>query len=226
MQYYEAASRALNSPGTRLEPQDASKQEEHQPLCHSSDSDECDDISSDGPDLSSSSYSSSTRSSIASDECLSNASIPKTLSLRIPQNVNSKERLSIAERSFHLDLSPCTPARDYGQGTTPMPKASHDYTSIWLYNRDIERYNARVSDFAFRLYQHLESIRTLISAAKEAQTARYTTRSISNYGDDEEEARAANLNDRIQRLKKQGWSRERFDSSRYERLCEVALAEL
>ena len=227
-QYYQTASQALESPKTKIILQQTPEKDEGRPTRRFYDSDDCDDTSSDGPGLSTPRRSLSTRSSIASDECISNAFDLKHPKLRIPESVISKERLPIAERSFHLDLSPCTPAGEHKQGyifSTPVLEASADYTSKWLYNRDAERYNAYLSDFAIMLSKQIESIETLINAAKEAQAVRYTTRSLSSYGDDEE-ARAADLKDRVQRLKMEGWSRKRFDPSKYEQLCEVALAEL
>lgn len=109
--------------------------------------------------------------------------------------------------------------------TSAMQRDPMDYAAAWLQNRHIERYNSHLADFSTMLANHLESIRDTILSTKEAQATRYSNMRVASYGDDEE-AKAADLRDRIQRLKATGWSRDRFDSSRYERLCEAALADL
>lgn len=43
---------------------------------------------------------------------------------------------------------------------------------------------------------------------------------------DMEEMKKAELKARVERLRVNGWKRERFDAERYQRLCEQALAEL
>lgn len=45
-------------------------------------------------------------------------------------------------------------------------------------------------------------------------------------GDVDDEARAQDRRERIERLRSNGWRRERFDASRYEELCVQAMAEL
>ncbi|ROW14843.1 hypothetical protein VPNG_03806 [Cytospora leucostoma] len=55
----------------------------------------------------------------------------------------------------------------------------------------------------------------------------YGSSSSGGYGGDvDDEARAQDRRERIERLRSNGWRRERFDASRYEGLCEQAMAEL
>ena len=95
----------------------------------------------------------------------------------------------------------------------------------WLQARSYERYNNCLAAFAEVIATHISSVETLIQKTKGVQSARYFTKRLASYGEDEE-SRAANLRFRIARLKASGWKMERFAPGRYQELCAKALAEL
>ena len=72
---------------------------------------------------------------------------------------------------------------------------------------------------------HISTVDTLIQKTQEVQSARYFTKRLASYGEDEE-TKAANLRFRIARLKASGWKMERFAPGRYQELCARALGEL
>ena len=141
--------------------------------------------------------------------------------------MTSIERGSKAEQTSTEEISQriLEGADDSSETSTPMAKNPTDETNAWLRNRNLDRYRASLDDFACALADNLQSIDDLIKATTEAQGTRYTTRILSSYANDEQ-AKAADLRERIQRLRMRGWARSRFDSTRYEKLCEAALAEL
>ena len=95
----------------------------------------------------------------------------------------------------------------------------------WLQARSHERYNNRLIAFAEVIANHISTVDILIQKSQGIQSARYFTKRLASYGEDEE-SRAANLRFRIARLKASGWKMERFAPGRYQELCERALAEL
>lgn len=94
----------------------------------------------------------------------------------------------------------------------------------WLQDRSASRYNAHLADFANMLYDHRAAVEDLISGIKDIQGSRRIKR-LASLGEDRE-ARAADVRERIARLRAKGWRRERFAPERYQGLCAVALAEL
>lgn len=95
----------------------------------------------------------------------------------------------------------------------------------WLQARSYERYNNRLAAFAEVIANHISAVYILIQKTQGVQSARYFTKRLASYGEDEE-SRAANLRFRIARLKASGWKMERFAPSKYQELCARALAEL
>lgn len=95
----------------------------------------------------------------------------------------------------------------------------------WLQVRSYERYNNRLAAFAEVIANHISAVDVLIQKTRGVQSARYFTKRLASYGEDEE-SRAANLRFRIARLKAVGWKMERFAPERYQELCARALAEL
>ncbi|CAD6564342.1 MAG: hypothetical protein ASARMPREDX12_002631 [Alectoria sarmentosa] len=95
----------------------------------------------------------------------------------------------------------------------------------WLQARSYERYNNRLAAFAEVIANHISAVDILIQKTQGVQSARYFTKRLASYGEDEE-SRAANLRFRIARLKANGWKMERFAPSKYQELCARALAEL
>lgn len=74
------------------------------------------------------------------------------------------------------------------------------------------------------LQDHRAVVENLISNVKDIQGNRCVTR-LASFGEDQE-ARAADLRERIVRLRAKGWRRERFSPEKYQRICALALAEL
>lgn len=95
----------------------------------------------------------------------------------------------------------------------------------WLQSRSYERYNNSLAAFAEVIANHISTIDSLIQKTRGVQNARYFTKRLASYGEDEE-SRAANLRFRIARLKASGWKMERFAPGRYQELCTRALSEL
>ena len=132
-------------------------------------------------------------------------------------------------------LSPCIRAQSPPQqhrASTAAPSDSRP-TSItfsasvdsWLQARSYERYNSCLAAFAEAITNHIATVDALIQKTRGVQSARYFTKRLASYGEDEE-TRAANLRFRIARLKAGGWKMERFAPERYQELCARALAEL
>ena len=78
--------------------------------------------------------------------------------------------------------------------------------------------------------KHIATIDELIRSAHEMQTTRRTGRSgamqrlINRF--ETNEAKDIDRMARIEKLKKRGWTRERFDPQKYQDLCARALKEL
>ena len=168
-------------------------------------------------------------SSLESDDHMIDTSFGKPLPLRITKSVK------ISGKHFTLiQSSPQSSVRSSVE-STPSAKpeiednsqrdASVDYTGIWLRNRGIERFNEHLDDFISTVLKNLEMVEAQISATKDAQAARYVAGRVVSRAE-EDDAKGADLRERISRLKAVGWRRERFDASKYEQLCELALAEL
>lgn len=94
----------------------------------------------------------------------------------------------------------------------------------WLQDRSAQRYNAHLTDFAKMLRDHRETVENLISNVKDIQGNRRVKR-LASFGEDRE-ARAADIRERIVKLRAKGWRRERFSPEKYQRICALALAEL
>ena len=95
----------------------------------------------------------------------------------------------------------------------------------WRQARSYARYNKRLAAFAGVIANHVYTVEVQTRKTQEVQSARYFTRRLASYGEDEE-TRAANMRFRIARLKASGWKMERFSPERYQDLCAKALAEL
>lgn len=168
-------------------------------------------------------------SSLESDDHMINTSFGKPLPLRIAKSVK------ISGKHFTLvRTSPQSSDRSSVESiTSAKPEVEDisqrdalvDYTGIWLRNRGIERFNEHLDDFISTAVKNLDMIEAQISATKEVQAARYIAgRAVSR--SEEDDAKGADLRERILRLKATGWRRERFNASKYEQLCELASAEL
>lgn len=131
-------------------------------------------------------------------------------------------------------VSPCirsyTPAQQRCSSTVhldsrPTSITFSDSVDSWLQARAYERYNNCLATFDEMIANHISTVDILIQKTRGVQNARYFTKRLASYGDDEE-TKAANLRFRIARLKASGWKMERFAPERYRELCARALAEL
>ena len=226
--FYESVRDLLNSPRMMTYAGRTMEAERYRNLSPSSFSSSC-ISSSNAQDSTTPDQASSTASPLDWGECAN-----QRLDINLSSSCDSTTTTSIemgskAEELFSEKLSQWTSEEeddDNNSGSsTPKAKGVIDETDAWLRDRSIGRYRACLDDFALALATHLRSVDDLISATNEAQAVRYTTRNLAGYADDEE-ARAADLRERIQRLRTRGWARNRFDATRYEQLCEAALAEL
>jgi hypothetical protein len=85
-----------------------------------------------------------------------------------------------------------------------------------------------------QLHFHINSVNKQITSLQEERKARRSNRpdqfaafSAGGLdGIDIEALKKAELQARVERLRKAGWKRERFDVERYQKLCDQALAEL
>lgn len=200
------------------------------PIDHCSPSSiESDSLSFDGANSCNTYRPHSPPSSLESDDHMIDTSFGKPLPLRITKSVK------ISGKHFTLiRSSPQSSARSSLESTaSAKPEVEDiaqrdaviDYTGIWLRNRRIERFNEHLDDFISTVLKNLEMIEAQISATKEAQAARYIAGRVVSRAE-EDDAKGTDLRERVRRLKARGWRRERFDASKYEQLCELALAEL
>ncbi|KAI4174853.1 MAG: hypothetical protein LQ348_006292 [Seirophora lacunosa] len=127
---------------------------------------------------------------------------------------------------------PCTPPRKIIPLSSPPCFFSKRRRSVtfsassfqWLQHRSTERYNAHLAGFAELLQGHIDNLEELISKVRDVHADRRVKR-LASFGGDRE-ARAADLRERIVRLRAKGWERGRFAAERYQELCAMALAEL
>lgn len=158
--------------------------------------------------------------------------IPSSLRIR---NVPSFRDELTDSGDDEQSLSPCIHSQSPPQKHRASTAAQSDSrpTSItfsasvdtWLQARSYERYNSCLAAFAEVIANHISTVDALIQKTRGVQSARYFTKRLASYGEDEE-TKAANLRFRIARLKAGGWKMERFAPERYQELCARALAEL
>ena len=134
------------------------------------------------------------------------------------------------EQSVSPCIRPHTPPHQRCESTAKSDSRPTSITfsvsvSSRLQARSYERYNNCLAAFAKVIATHFSTIEILIQKTKGVQSARYFTKRLASYEEDEE-TRAANLRFRIARLKANGWKMERFAPERYQELCARALAEL
>ncbi|KAL9584065.1 MAG: hypothetical protein Q9212_002343 [Teloschistes hypoglaucus] len=113
--------------------------------------------------------------------------------------------------------TPSRPARTVSVALSSLPTTSP-------YSRTRLRYDRLTVEFADMLRGHQDAAERLISDVRDSQANRHVKRLASFSAD--KEARAADLPQRIIKLRASGWKRERFRPERYQDLCEAALAEL
>ncbi|KAI9166931.1 hypothetical protein HJFPF1_03046 [Paramyrothecium foliicola] len=103
------------------------------------------------------------------------------------------------------DSSPLTPIIE-----------EQDTTDPFLLVRSVHRYCTILTDLQRQIKSHIAAVDAEIATSQEP---RYSL-------PESEELRALELKTRIERLRANGWRRPRFDATKYERLREVAVADL
>lgn len=96
----------------------------------------------------------------------------------------------------------------------------------FLMARTVDRFCENLSGLRSLLARHSTSIEELMAAAANDSAARPRSLLLPTASADSEELRRADRQARIERLRKNGWQRKRFDARRYEELCETVLLEL
>ncbi|KAL8898849.1 MAG: hypothetical protein Q9207_006494 [Kuettlingeria erythrocarpa] len=124
---------------------------------------------------------------------------------------------------------PFTPPNRIGPSSPPFSARKRSITFSassyqWLQDRFASRYNAHLAEFANMLREHRAAVEDLISSIKDVHRSR-RIKPLASIGEDRE-AHAADVRERIARLRAKGWRRERFAPERYQDLCAMALAEL
>ncbi|KAI4250800.1 MAG: hypothetical protein LQ352_005244 [Teloschistes flavicans] len=118
------------------------------------------------------------------------------------------------------DTNPSTPPRP----ASPLSVTLLSSTTISPHGQTRLRFDRLLVEFADMLRGHKDAVERLILGVQDSQTSRHVKRLASFSAD--KEARAADLQRRIVKLRAIGWERERFRPERYQDLCETALAEL
>ncbi|KAK0631985.1 hypothetical protein B0T14DRAFT_420364 [Immersiella caudata] len=137
-----------------------------------------------------------------------------------------KAALKFREIELPLQLPPVAEAE-------PLQLIPED--DSFLMARSVDRYCENLSGLRAQLTRHSASVDELLSGPKDseaprslllaaAETVRASSR-LSNISDSDE-LRKVDRQARIERLRKNGWQRKRFDARRYEELCETVMSEL
>lgn len=94
--------------------------------------------------------------------------------------------------------------------------------------RSVHRYRETLSSLKMQVAGHLASVEELLSAPVSPLLSGTADKSDEKQAHivSSEELRRQERNARIERLRKTGWQRKRFDARRYEELCEAVMAEL
>ena len=144
--------------------------------------------------------------------------------------------LRVVKRISMLATPPQEPDGPRSPPRTPLPATSYQVqtpttvtfsegTTIWLQDRATQRYSAHAADFEAMLLRHVEVVDMLIRSAMGVQADGNTAKGSASSGKDGQ-TRATERQARIEKLKANGWKRERFRPERYQDLCARALAEL
>jgi hypothetical protein len=117
--------------------------------------------------------------------------------------------------------------------TEPLQLIPED--DSFLIARSVDRYCENLSALRAQLARHSASVDELLSGPKDSEVSRSlllvaaeTVRASSRLSDisDSDDLRKVDRQARIERLRKNGWQRKRFDARRYEELCETVMSEL
>lgn len=93
----------------------------------------------------------------------------------------------------------------------------------FLIERSIDRYCESLSSLRSQLTRHSAGVNELLTAPPKEERPQSRSESRAS---DSDELRKLERQARVERLRKNGWQRKRFDARRYEELCETVLSEL
>jgi hypothetical protein len=91
--------------------------------------------------------------------------------------------------------------------------------------RPVHRYREYLAELRIQLERHSADVDMLLKPGPSGNPTLPET-VTRDHTSTSEDLRALDKQARIERLRRDGWQRKRFDASRYERLCEAVLAEL
>lgn len=159
---------------------------------------------------------------------------------------------SAAIESSLLDSFPAPPSQPDPSitSTKDLPTQSRaqsptqETLSVYLLSESLARYRSHLHDLSTQLQYHISSIHSQISLLSQVRKSRRSalpsqftgfekdletgiefSGSMGMEGVSREEILQVELQERIRRLKEQGWKRKRFNGERYQVLCERALGE-
>jgi len=102
----------------------------------------------------------------------------------------------------------------------------------FLLTRSVNRYCDHLSALRTQLARHSANVEEMLSSRGGPQSSSLSDSLAAKSGSGrhsamaESDVRALDLQARIERLRKNGWQRKRFDARRYEELCETVLSEI
>ncbi|KAI9834757.1 MAG: hypothetical protein M1819_002843 [Sarea resinae] len=136
-----------------------------------------------------------------------------------PLRIRKAVRFSGPPPSFILPRSAPTSRRNSLQ--------LDDNTDVWLRLRALERFNNHLVSLSESIQDHLKAVDSQIISISEAQANwKLPIPFKLHAGAPQEDINLVEKRARIERLRANGWKRERYCGARYEDLCQRALAEL
>ncbi|KAL2022703.1 hypothetical protein VTK56DRAFT_4784 [Thermocarpiscus australiensis] len=112
------------------------------------------------------------------------------------------------------------------QAASEAQQQEDDDEKVYQAARSADRCCEHLSSLRAQLARHSASLDELLAARPDPASTAETLRSADRTGCSPEVVRALERKARIDRLRKNGWQRKRFDARRYEELCEAVLSEL
>ncbi|KXX82861.1 hypothetical protein MMYC01_200544 [Madurella mycetomatis] len=141
--------------------------------------------------------------------------------------------LPVAPKFHEIEFPlPTIPEAETDSALPPPPEEDSEHS--FLVARSVDRCCEHLSGLRAQLKRHSQSLEGLLAISASAQQQQQqqqqkqqkTKPATSTKASNAETFRALDRQARIERLRKCGWQRKRFDSSRYEELCETVMAEL
>ena len=150
--------------------------------------------------------------------------------------VLSQAQLDLTDDSAIIDAfpSPPTGVEDPPYVLTPSRPQRQPRSRPGLPSGALIRYRGHLSDLHAQINYHISSVNSQIATLHSTRKARRSNLPtiFTGFGQggmgggvSDNEMKKARLRARIERLKENGWKRERFDGSKYQLLCERAMRE-